>query len=550
MKIKAVFLSLLVLCAASQVFAKDKVDELAFIKQLAAISQRAEGLSLWPGFQFNAKPLIVGFESESAKEDNMHLYAFNLAAKNTEWQALAIKTSAKPVYFMSHDGIGMAGFYPTLNKPYLNVDGQDSVPAQFIDYLGEDGNKSSMIQIPFAFYEQVQSPYAKTLMENHFKAARYPYDEFNKLESVTLLLLQNKILADYFKNQNQESLKDYAAVYQYRANLLEKDALNVEDKLLNSRLTYVSLKAVYKNTADIYQALQKDLIASDEEIDAFLTDPQHLSDTLGNIYYTLLPAVGVALDDLMPTWKQAVESNQSSANEMLVQHFHMSESELAARVNAVKKNYAYAALSNQVKAKISPYLDRMQEAQMNYKNMPGVELVVPSGGHYSLWLRGDDFEINLRNSLIISISEGELFDGRVTMRSIPFMYTYDSGYFPSHGQADVGTGEARFKLGLGSLLKLDGTTEITLDVFMKRKTRIPFHELVITDKTQPDLSIHIQAKNAGEQYSIETLNEQVVVKAEFPVLKRAAVSVFPQLKAAHEKLESKNGKYRHVIYRR
>ncbi len=121
-----------------------------------------------------------------------------------------------------------------------------------------------MIVERFSLYELVQSPYAKTLMEKYFKAARYPYGEFNKLESVTLLLLQNTILADYFKNQDQESLKDYAAVYQYRANLLEQDALDMENKFIQGRSEYAHLKAVYKNTETIHQVLLQDMLASNE----------------------------------------------------------------------------------------------------------------------------------------------------------------------------------------------------------------------------------------------------------------------------------------------
>ena len=458
---------------------------------------------IWPGFQVDTKPLII--MTDSSVDDG--LYVLNFLPQNSAWQKQVFNDV--PVYYLQHDSIGVHDYHSTLNNPYFSLENQAARVSSFDDFMGgqEENNKLSNFSLALSYfidYELLDSPNAKTkraLLEQ----LNTVHDGFNKPDNLALLFLQAVALKDYLKTNNEEALKNYAALFQSRYQSLDNNS-QVFEVIAGEPLVwnYVAYKATSKNDADFVKQMMSQYIEGGSYLD-FIEEDYDLS--LNFIHM----AVEFGLDKVEPTWKKAVESSNTPPSVLLQQHYHFSDKEIATRVEMAKTQYGYADILTRVNNLLTPYLNEMQNLQTQYQQNDGVEFVlhlpVDHDESHEGHAGAQQYIINSQETLYTSatsLSESSS-DGAFNFygKNVPLYFTA-TNYVSLAESID----EIKFKIPAQTKLVVDGR-EDTVGHFVDSNESVEFNQLVIAGSDLDALSIDLTVSAPG--YTLVAVNGQLQI---------------------------------------
>jgi hypothetical protein len=451
--------------------------------------------TIWPGFRVDTKPLIMTTHANQEGQGDDSLYALNFAPQNPAWQKQ-----------VKHDSVGVHDYRPSINAPYFTLENQQAMVFHFENiYTDQEKSNAWMNQILamdyYSYYEFLNSPNAEAklaLVEQQDMV----HDGFNKPDSFSLLFLQEAALKDYLETRNEESLKNYAALFQSRYQSLDKNSQIVEviagEPLVED---YVGIKALAKNDTDFAVQVMREYTE---------LPPVGYADYISEDYLQVLKfihlAVELGLDNVQPTWKAAVEASNTPPSMLLQQHYHFSDKEVAARVQMAKTQYGYADISKSVNDLLTPYLKEMQALQAQYQQSAGVELVLNLPEHRSesqgtpLKQYAIDSRVKLHTAaakLSISSHDGHLnFDGK----NVPLYF------MNSNDSVANDTSVMKFKIPAATKFVVDGK-EDTVEHFVVSNKSVEFHQLSIAGGGQDTLSIDLNVNAPG--YTLVVVDGQV-----------------------------------------
>ncbi len=463
---------------------------------------------IWPGFQVDAKPLII--MTDASADDSV--YVLNFVPQDSAWQKQVFNDV--PVYYLQHDSIGVHDYNFTINNSYFMLENQESRVSSFYNGTNnqEENNQWSNIflaQFYFIDYEFLNSPNAKTKLALIEQQQNTVHDGFNKPENLALLFLQSVALKDYLTTKNEEALKNYVALFQSRYQSLDKNS-QVFEVIAGEPLViyYVGYKASSKNEADFVKQIMSQYIEGGESSD--LAEDYDLS--LNFIHM----AVEFGLDKVEPTWKTAVESSNTPPSVLLQQHYHLSDKEIATRVEMAKTQYGYADILTRVNHLLTPYLNEMQNLQTQYQQNDGVEFVLHLPADHHGIRDGQEghrpnvqYNINSQETLYpsaTSLSESSS-DGHFNFygNNIPLYFTATHSV---RGNVGESLDEIKFKIPAETKLVVDGR-EDTVGHFVDSKKSVEFYELVIGGSDQDALSIDLKVSAPG--YTVVAVNGQLQI---------------------------------------
>jgi hypothetical protein len=455
--------------------------------------------AIWPGFQVETKPLIVYMRDDDQEDQkNDSLYALDVTPQNPAWQKQIINDTS--VYYMQHDSIGAHAYQASILKPYFVFENQLSVVFTPHDIFGEAEktnafNNKILAMNYYFYYEFFHSPYAESKWEL-IKQQNIVHDGFNKTESMALLFLEATVLKQYLETHNEEVLKDYAALFQYRYQLLDQNSQTFEvtagEPLVED---YIAVKAVTQNDADFRAyALSEYVELPSADYAGY---QNHFYDDALKFTHLVLE---FGLDTVQPNWKIAVESSNTPPSIVLQQHYHFSDKEVAARVQSVKIRYGYAEISQSANALLTTYLQEMQALQTQYQQSADIEFVMNLPDRYNGRSEGQAKQYVLDSDVTLHIGVSKLqinafhddlnFDGK----NMPAYYTITKKSFVDSKESSV----VKFKLPGATKVIVDGKSD-TLEHFVVTDKQVEFHQLSIeaSGQEQQALSIVLTAKEAG-----------------------------------------------------
>lgn len=277
---------------------------------------------VWPGFHISKTPTILYFS------DTQHIYAFRFIPKNPDWQKLIVRN--QPIYYLDHDEIGAKEMDDMeFDK---KIDEQSSFVIKPFSNVSTKDMTHDVIALAherFHMYEILESRFSRSSIDYSV----HPYIGLNKT-NITLSYLELDILKNYLVTKDENSLKNYIAVHQYRTQLLDQESIAYENakEILEGMAAYVGFQSVNLNNQDKIQRIMTDPTFS--AACSSPSDEKKIPDCIEhNRYYFIGPALGYALDNIAPTsWKETVELSGTTPDALLQQYYPMSQDEITQRV--------------------------------------------------------------------------------------------------------------------------------------------------------------------------------------------------------------------------
>lgn len=426
---------------------------------------------IWPGLSAELKhPLLVfPFEAQD-------VYAFDFVPQNSAWQSQVIK--GLNVYHLQNDLIGAHDFMPSKHQPYLTVDNQSCIVVGCSPYY--NGNNESVARYFFINYEFFSSPYAASKIALLEKQINTVYDTFAHPELVALLKLEKAALDDYLVTRNEDALKNYAAIFQYRYQLLDDNSRFVEVTAGEplSVDEYVGYKAVAKNTDDLIRRLQDASRSLDEAL------------PWGEInmnYQELLEfnreTVKFALDTVQPNWKSIVESTNAAPSMLLQKHYHLTADQVNARVKFAKTQYNYSMMMADINRRYDSYFQQLQALQSEYQNDQGIEFSMSFSDNTPIDMVTGSSSVPVNSSVTIT---PDLFKLSIcskkfclNAKNIPVAYSLISDSLD-----DASTRTMKFKLPTSAVIITDDGAPLTVQQFVAVGKSVKFHALNVKNSGQ------------------------------------------------------------------
>ena len=322
---------------------------------------------VWPGFNLSTIPDVIYLPNSN------HFYAFDIVAKNPNWQSM--KIAGRQAYFMSDNYLNIEtnAYSDFWRDPYTNIDGQNT----FIDrvVLGTD---ASDVEI---YYEEFLAEVFYAYFHPHLKfknEVEYSYVNTD-VENIKLMYLEIAVLKDYLKTNNTETLKTALAIKQSRMKLLDKLSANFEKineiegtmeyviHTLASNLTTQSRNAELGNEINSYIC----------QLHGYQNEPIHPNAfpiCLEEAPLHIGPVHEIALDSLhIKGWQKSVALGTDPGT-LLLQHFPMSEIDVSQRIAKAKNDYYYESTSPEFETALKNYQDQRDQLQADYKSSPGIEI--------------------------------------------------------------------------------------------------------------------------------------------------------------------------------
>jgi hypothetical protein len=329
-------------------------EEARFIKTMHQIFQDMPGASIWPQNDIHLTPTLLHFS-------NHHTYALQFQPTNPHWQILNEFSSS--VYFLEEDEYHL-----------------DGIPLSYGDVI--DGQSPTYI---FSYHEQVNNPERNSFIALHerfhaFQGEHEPFQEYgfntypdlNSIENIALSYLELATLKDYWTNHQNESLKDYIAITQFRERALNKDSLDYEiaKEVWEGLANYFAISALPDDSPIKKQGLQTDIDKMcSQDFDQIIACQRQWR------YYYTGAIAAFALDNLaIPNWKtQFIEHHL--APRIQLQHFYnMKNEEINRRVQQAQEKFHFDKMMEKIHSIMDEYVRNMNLHLERYEAIEGTKL--------------------------------------------------------------------------------------------------------------------------------------------------------------------------------
>jgi len=321
--------------------------------------------TFWPGLDITKRPIVIQ-EWGSTTSDN-GLYAFYLTPKNKAWKPLSI--NEKSANFTTDDIYGVGDFSATMEMPFLDIDGQLSFIANQGLGLEEEFHMDTIMGLTYRIIAFSTSETLDAASKQAFISQYANYDYSVELKNpgrVSLQYLESLLLMSYLQDPKEDKLKDLAAVNAIRKTAIHLPAIekseNIYDSFISvyeyvSHQVYVSLDGNEKHYSDMmskrkldYIKITSDSIGDNDKYD-FVGDVENM--TTYNTYVATYAIETIHLEN----WKNNLDFTKNNVIDLLAQHYQLSEKEIALRVVAVKLQYNYDRIYQNVVKNLKDHPD-------------------------------------------------------------------------------------------------------------------------------------------------------------------------------------------------
>ena len=423
-------------------------EESAFIKKIHDSMQHMSELSIWPQNDIHLKPTLLHFT-------NHHSYAIQFQPTNPHWQLLSEFSSF--VYFLETDEYQL----DKVPLSYGNViDGQS--PCYIYQYIEGKGERNSFV----ALHERFHSFQGE---HDEFRFFNFGiYKDLTNLTNMALSYLELSAIEDYWLNNQEESLKDYIAITQFRGQSLSKESINYEigKEVWEGLADYFSIAALPDEHSIKQQLLQQDRCSKDFE--------ENISCQRQWRYYYTGAIAAFALDNLSITdWKQKFIEQHLAPRIQLQQLFKMDKNEINQRVESAKERFYFNKSELQIQLILNDYLKKMNQHLQNYKNQEGTPLAILPGfkltSSSSKTVSEQDYFIDSDQELKIKVTSIQITpDKRYTMEITELPYLLSSST------------STQLKLKPKTKIKIDGKS-VNIEELVKSDQVINFRSLLISN---------------------------------------------------------------------
>ncbi len=364
---------------------------------------------IWPGMSVAANPVIIAFESDTS---DTSLYAINFNTQNPAWQKRLINNM--PIYYMAQDNIGARQFRPTLSSFYFNLENNQALiyypmfseknypENESIDFSLDNG---SLVQYFFTLHEISHSPHANDMLTN-WDRSYILHKDFNIADHLALLLIESAALDDYLHSHNEEALKNFAAIAQYRVQSSDMNTKKFESAYpMLPCLLYVEFQTIYSNEQKKLEAIESLIPASAIHpiSNTTLIDPQEEYRSALSFNQT---AASFALDNILPqTWKTTVQTTDATPTDILQSQYRINNAkDLMERLNIAKNRYHFVDLYLALNNIIGDKLRKIAAIENSYKKDTNPEIIIEitygdneNNGYYTNYLA--NYAIDSQNEI-------------------------------------------------------------------------------------------------------------------------------------------------------
>lgn len=338
MKTVSILLSLILLVQTVHGAEQIKEKQLA---QVAALYQE-EGKA-WPGLKWSEAPLILSFgEGEfyalGLKAEGFEQGETYAVAKGDEW-----------------------GFGQMKMHPAFEIGGQ---AAFFFKMSGERAVK-------ILAHERFHRYQMDRFQEGEGVQPR-GYKQHLNAENVALMGLEEELLREFVQQGRLESIREYAAVYQERAKLLDEESVAWEEMQL--RMEGMADYVAAKMMGD-----EKSVLAKSDE-------GSLVENAMKWRNYGVGAALGLALDALkVEGWKEQVEKGVG-LNGLLQGNLKLSNEEKKQLVAKAKTRFQFKRKRKQVAKQVAEYTGRLDALKAEHESKEG--FCVKVGNLYGVGISG------------------------------------------------------------------------------------------------------------------------------------------------------------------
>lgn len=372
---------------------------------------------VWPGYDLTSAPIVLSFDAG-------HVYAFNLKKEHAAWNTMKIGKQA--ILYSEQDQWGVGEMEM---NPQFPVDGQSS----FVFSMKDVKNNPVMPFLTLIHERFHQYQFGHFAQEE----GRGSYQDHMSAENLALMVLEERILADFLKASDQpevaqEHLKNFVAVHKSRTALLHPTSVVWErhQQRMEGLADYVSAKAM-----DLFPVFPG--ISGKNHLQMLLqeyVEDDNVSDrAIKWRHYAVGATLGFALDFLQVSdWKDQVEQGVA-LDELLERVMTVSDQDKQSRIEKVKSGYGFDGILEQVSTTLSAYQAEVSGVMKGYEEQSGISVVLHkpigtelSGGGADLhkYYLADGSTLSLENSSISVTSDNTW---KVSLNNMPFMLQGEQG---------------------------------------------------------------------------------------------------------------------------
>jgi hypothetical protein len=465
--IRTVLFSIILVFIYGQTFAIDKTGDFISKEEKHVVEQVADLLAathqfdqnpVWPGYDLTKTPVIITFSPG-------HIFAFHLKSRNPAWKKIQIK--GFEVLFSSEDK-----WEVTCSKfnPQFPIEGQTAY------VFNMDKAVANQIR-PYQIF--VHERFHQHEFENFYPIALLGnYQDHLNAESIALGKLEECILAEFtidnMGSDRLEHLRNYLAVHAMRKVLMQPSSIAWEDhqQVMEGLADYVSHKML--DVLQFFPGFKGNL----ELNQLLITESKNKSYEEHAIkwrHYSIGATLGYALDFLnIPHWKNLVEREGASLNQLLEEAIPLSPNEIEMRVEECKAIYGWNQIFAEVNQSVIKFEDEVSKIVQAYDKADGIQLeigkplqgVSGSGSNKRLLYLANGSTVSLRDTLT-STAEDNLW--RLQLKAIPYLFKKENGGL-------------EFKIESEANIIIDGHP-VSLKDLAAAKQLTFFHEIEIEGKS-------------------------------------------------------------------
>lgn len=439
--------------ADSEIYPQES-ESVQNISQILDYLHGPEGKKVWPSFDISNAPVILWF-------DTGHVYSINLKSKNPAWHD--VPGFGKSVQFSESDEWDVT---QVEIHPEFAIEDQKAYVFH-MDLMKDDPSLSFLVFIHERFH-----PYQYEKFLAHPENDSDGYQDHINLENLALIKVEDRLLLKFLQANNSdklECLKDFNAVHQQRLKLLSQSSRYWESdqQRMEGLAEYVSLKTLDAPALLPLFSSQRYL---QHHLYNYINDPEVSDLAIKRRHYGVGGTLAYALDFLdIQDWKQKVEVQGASLDQLLNQKLSMDTTEISNRFEALKKAFSFSTIKESIADSVEAYSKKISGLLEEYKNQEGIEIVIHkptnesiSGGGVDngLFFLANGSTLSLENSSVASTNDS---NWKMELSEAPFVLKGKGG-------------ESRFKIEKDLVITIDGQEHAIADL-MKCTERKPFEEI-------------------------------------------------------------------------
>lgn len=362
MKNKLYLLILFIISLSISIQADISKDELDTIHRAVRMVNTPEEFidqQIWP--QFRLKPPLI------FTWDNGHLFAIGMESSNPSWTQLEV--DGKTVLYSEKDEWGL---HDRLMEANVAVEDYRA----FVFRLSSE--PSSHPRPLLTFIHETFHLHQFKYFNRQSQLQGYP--DFLNIENLSLLVLEEKVLAEFFKAEGNETrnrlLADFVAVHAMRQHYIQPSSAEWEEdqQKMEGLADYTSMKLVEKTSLfDNFNVKERLALALGSQ-----AKPQGISErAVRGRHYGVGLGLAYALDFVeMPRWKQRIQEDGCSQIELLKEAFPLTVQEVAERVDRLKKLYGFQEIQKVVAAEVNAYQSDISSLIAEFNDADGVSVEI------------------------------------------------------------------------------------------------------------------------------------------------------------------------------